>query len=353
VSSPVKTDRKVSIEEIVADVRERGDAAVAEWSQRFDATSATTPERAVAYGDIPTAAVLAAAASVRTWHAAQRPADLMLEVSPGVTLERRWTPLRSVGIYVPKGLVSSLIMTAVPAQVAGVERIVVCTPPSGAPAVAQAAALLGIDEVWAVGGAQAIAAMAYGTESIKAVDKIVGPGGGAVNTAKLLVSRDVAIDLPAGPSEIVVVADEGISEALIQQEIAAQMEHGPDSRGFVVRVGDDLDAALAQVEGYAAEHVALLGERAESLAGRIRNAGAVFVGPYSPVPAGDYATGGNHVLPTGGWSKSTGGLGLESFMKTVTVQRVTKEGLELLAPVIEALAELEGMPAHKATARRD
>ncbi|HVB19081.1 MAG TPA: histidinol dehydrogenase, partial [Acidimicrobiales bacterium] len=272
--------------------------------------------------------------------------------SPGVTLERRWTPLRSVGLYVPKGLVSSLIMSGVPAQVAGVERIVVCTPPQGAAAVAAAAALLGIDEVWAVGGAQAIAAMAYGTESIAPVDKIFGPGGGAVNTAKLIVSRDVAIDLPAGPSEIVVVADEGVDEALIAQEIAAQMEHGPDSRGFIVRVGEDLEAALAEVEGYAAEHVALLGVRAESLAGRIRNAGAVFVGPYSPVPAGDYATGGNHVLPTGGWSKSTGGLGLEDFMKTVTVQRVTKEGLERLAPTIEALAELEGMSAHKATARR-
>jgi histidinol dehydrogenase len=253
---------------------------------------------------------------------------------------------------VPKGLVSSLIMSAVPAQVAGVERIVVCTPPNGAAAVAATAALLGIEEVWAIGGAQAIAAMAYGTESIQPVDKIFGPGSGAVNTAKLLVSRDVAIDLPAGPSEIVVVADEGFDEVIIAQELAAQMEHGADSKAYLVRVGDDVEAALAEVEGYAAEHVALLGERAESLAGRIRNAGAVFVGPYSPVPAGDYATGGNHVLPTGGWAKSTGGLGLEAFMKTVTVQRVTKEGLERLAPTIEALADLEGMSAHKATARR-
>ena len=350
--TPVKTDQPVSIEQIVADVRERGDAAIAEWSARFDATTSSKPERAVAYGDIPTAAVLAAAENVRTWHAAQRPADLMMEVTPGVTLERRWSPLRSVGIYVPKGLVSSLIMSAVPAQVAGVERIVVCTPPNGSAAVAATAALLGIDEVWAIGGAQAIAAMAYGTESIQPVDKIFGPGSGAVNTAKLLVSRDVAIDLPAGPSEIVVVADEGFDEVIIAQELAAQMEHGADSKAYLVRVGDDVEAALAEVEGYAAEHVALLGERAESLAGRIRNAGAVFVGPYSPVPAGGYATGGNHVLPTGGWAKSTGGLGLEAFMKTVTVQRVTKEGLERLAPTIEALADLEGMTAHKATARR-
>ena len=352
MSKPVKTDRPITIEEIVADVRKRGDVALVEWSQRLDATTATVPQRAVAYGDIPTSAVLAAADAVRTWHAAQRPADLTLEVSPGVTLERRWTPIPSVGIYVPKGLVSSLIMTAVPAQVAGVERIVVCTPPSGSAQVAATAALLGIDEVWAIGGAQAIAAMAYGTASIEKVDKIFGPGGGAVNTAKLIVSRDVAIDLPAGPSEVVVVADEGFDEAIIQQELDAQMEHGPDSRAFVVRVGDDLDAALAEVESYAAEHVALLGERAESLADRIRNAGAVFVGPYSPVPAGDYATGGNHVLPTGGWARSTGGLGLEAFMKAVTVQRVTKEGLERLASTIEALAELEGMTAHKATARR-
>ena len=352
MSTPVKTDQPVSIEQIVTDVRERGDAAIAEWSARFDATTSSKPERAVAYGDIPTAAVLAAAENVRTWHAAQRPADLMMEVAPGVTLERRWSPLRSVGIYVPKGLVSSLIMSAVPAQVAGVERIVVCTPPNGSAAVAATAALLGIDEVWAIGGAQAIAAMAYGTESIQPVDKIFGPGSGAVNTAKLLVSRDVAIDLPAGPSEIVVVADEGFDEVIIAQELAAQMEHGADSKAYLVRVGDDVEAALAEVEGYAAEHVALLGERAESLAGRIRNAGAVFVGPYSPVPAGDYATGGNHVLPTGGWAKSTGGLGLEAFMKTVTVQRVTKEGLERLAPTIEALADLEGMTAHKATARR-
>ena len=314
MSSPVKTDRPVTIAEIVEDVRARGDAALVEWSQRLDHTTASAPERAVPYGDIPTAAILDAAQSVRTWHAAQRPADVSLEVSPGVTLERRWTPIRSVGVYVPKGLVSSLIMGAVPAQVAGVERIVVCTPPSGAAAVAAA--------------------------------------GGAVNTAKLLVSKDVAIDLPAGPSEIVVAADLGFDEAIIQQELAAQMEHGPDSRAYVVRVGEDLEAALAEIETYAAEHVALLGARAESLAPRIRNAGAVFVGPYAPVPAGDYATGGNHVLPTGGWAKVSGGLGLEAYLKPVTIQRVSKGGLERLAPTIEALAELEGMSAHKATARR-
>lgn len=352
MSRSIVNDPTITVEGIVADVRARGDAAVAAWSNRLDGTTGEAPQRAVAYGDLPTAAVLAAAANVRTWHAAQRPADLVLEVTPGVTLERRWTPLRSVGIYVPTGLVSSLIMTAVPAMEAGVERIVVCTPPRGAHTVAAAAALLGVEEVWAVGGAQAIAALAYGTASIAPVDKIVGPGGGAVNAAKLLVSRDVAIDLPAGPSEVVVAADEGFDRAIIDQELAAQLEHGPDSRGYVVTVGEDLEAALAEIEGHAAEHVALLGPRAESLAGRIRNAGAVFVGPYAPVPAGDYATGGNHVLPTGGWARSSGGLGLETFMKAVTVQRVTEEGLARLAPTIEALAELEGLEAHRRTARR-
>ncbi len=350
--SDVATERSISVEEIVNDVRARGDAAVAEWSRRLDGTSANAPERALAGGTIPSQALLAAADAVRRWHEAQRPSDLVVEVSPGVTLERHWTPLRSVGVYVPRGLISSLVMGVVPAQVAGVERIVVCTPPLGSAGVAEAAKLLGVTEVWAIGGAQAIAAMAYGTASVAPVDKIVGPGSGPVNAAKLLVSRDVAIDLPAGPSEIVVAADAGVDEALIAQEVAAQMEHGPDSQAHVVRVGDDLEAALDEIEGYAAEHVALLGERAESLAGRIRNAGSVFVGRYAPVPAGDYATGANHVLPTGGWARSSGGLGLETFMKPVTVQRVSQSALARLAPTIEALAEFEGLSAHRATARR-
>jgi histidinol dehydrogenase len=344
--------RDFSVASIIDDVRARGDVALAEWSNHFDGGTAPLPQRAVAGEGLPVEAVLDSADAVRRWHAVQRPRDVTLEVFPGVVLERRWTALHSVGVYVPKNLVSTLIMGAVPAQVAGVERIVVCTPPSGAAMVAAAAQLLGIDEVWAVGGVQAIAAMAYGTELIPAVDKIVGPGGGPVNAAKLLVSKDVAIDLPAGPSEIVVVADEGVDEWLIQQELDAQMEHGPDSKGYVVRVGEDLGAALAAVESHAGEHVSLLGERAESLAPLIRNAGAIFVGRFAPVPSGDYATGGNHVLPTGGWSRSTGGLGLETFMKAVTVQRVSAAGLERIAPTIEALAEIEGMVNHKRTARR-
>ena len=332
----------MSVGDIVDDVRTRGDEALREWALRLDGVepARATPEP----GRLPNAAVLALADRVRRWHEAQRPADLRLEVEPGVELERRWVPLRSVGVYVPRSLVSTLVMCAVPARVAGVERIVVVTPPAGAGLVAAAAELLGLDDVWAVGGAQAIAALAYGTESIRRVDKIVGPGNAFVNEAKLLVSREVAIDLPAGPSEVVVVVGRGGDRRIAGLELAAQAEHGPDSVCEVID-GEDLERALADVERLAPEHVVLLGE-AEALAGRIRNAGAVFVGESSPVASGDYATGGNHVLPTNGWARSIGGLGLETFLKPVTIQRLTPEGLERVRPTVEALAEVEGMRAH-------
>jgi histidinol dehydrogenase len=218
--------------------------------------------------------------------------------------------------------------------------------------VASAAKLLGLNEVWAIGGPPAIAALAYGTDSIPRVDKICGPGGAYVNEAKLLVSRDVAIDLPAGPSEVVVLAGSDADERIVELELAAQAEHGPDSVCRVVRVDGDLEAALAQVEELAPEHLVILGADAEAAALRIRSAGAVFVGPWAPVAAGDYATGGNHVLPTGGWARAVGGIGLETFLRPVTIQRVTAEGLAALRPTIEALAAIEGMPAHAQAARR-
>jgi histidinol dehydrogenase len=326
-----------SVAEIVDDVRARGEDAVRDWSLRFDGVE---PARARPGAEVPEEAVLALADRVRRWHALQRPTDVRLEVEPGVELERRWVPLDSVGIYVPRSLVSTLVMCAVPAQIAGVTRIVVTTPPAGAPLVAAAAHLLGIDEVWAVGGPQAIAALAY----VHRVDKIVGPGNAYVNEAKLIVSRDVAIDLPAGPSEVVVVLGRGADREIALLELAAQAEHGADAVCELVD-GDDLEQALAEVEHRAPEHVVLLGD-ADVLAGRIRNAGAVFVGESSPVATGDYATGGNHVLPTGGWARSTGGLGLETFLKPVTVQRLTPAGLARVRPTVEALAAVEGMTAH-------
>jgi histidinol dehydrogenase len=329
------------VAEIVDDVRLRGDAALREWSLRLDGVE---PARAIPADDLPRDAILALADRVRRWHELQWPADIRLEVEPGVELERHWLPLRSVGIYVPRALVSTLVMCAVPAQAAGVERIVVVTPPEGAELVSAAAALLGIDEVWAVGGPQAIAALAYGTETIARVDKIVGPGNAYVNEAKLLVSRDVAIDLPAGPSEVVVVLGRGGNRDIAELELAAQAEHGADAVCEIVD-GDDLERALAEVERRAPEHVVLLGE-AVALAGRIRNAGAIFVGDHSPVASGDYATGGNHVLPTNGWARSVGGLGLETFLKPVTLQRLTASGLDLVRPTVEELAAIENMPAH-------
>jgi histidinol dehydrogenase len=338
-----------SVAEIVADVRARGDDALREWSLRLDGVE---PARAEPTEKIPAQALLELADAVRRWHELQRPLDLRLEVRPGVELERRWVPLRSVGVYVPRGLVSTLVMCAVPARAAGVERIVVVTPPEGAGRVASAAKLLGLEEVWALGGPQAIAALAYGTESIARVDKICGPGSVYVNEAKLLVSRDVAIDLPAGPSEIVVLAGEGADSRIAELELAAQAEHGPDSMCRIVSVNGDLEAALAMVEELAPEHLVLLGDEVEAAAPRVRNAGAVFVGRWSAVAAGDYATGGNHVLPTGGWARAVGGIGLESFLKPITVQRVTAAGLAALRPVVEALAGVEGMPAHAEAVRR-
>src|SRR5215208_772203 len=332
-------------QEIVEDVRARGEEAVREWALRLDGAE---PGRAEPDGEIPAQALLALADAVRRWHELQRPADVSLAVRAGVHLERRWLPLESVGVYVPRGLVSTLVMCAVPAQVAGVERIVVTTPPSGAGLVAAAAELLGLGDVWALGGPQAIAWLAY----VQRVAKVVGPGNTYVNEAKLLVSRDVAIDLPAGPSEVVVLAGAGADRQVAGLELAAQAEHGRDAVCRILEADGDPEAALAVVEALAPEHLVLLGDDVEALAPRIRNAGAVFVGRSSPVAAGDYATGGNHVLPTGGWARSVGGLGLETFLKPVTVQRVTADGLAALRPVVEALAAVEGMPAHARAVQR-
>jgi histidinol dehydrogenase len=322
---------------IVRDVKERGLEAVQEWALKLDGVE---PAHAKPDGELPEAEVLALADRVRRWHEAQRPADVRFEVEPGVELERRWIPLDRVGIYVPRGLVSTLVMCAVPAVAAGVRELVICTPPEGAGLVARAAELLGLGEVWAIGGAQAIGFLAY----IERVDKIVGPGGPYVNDAKLEVWRDVPIDFPGGPSEVVVVLGDGGDPRIAELEVAAQAEHGHEAVCEIV-------STLEEAEAIAPEHLVLLGA-AEALAPQVRNAGAVFVGADSPVPAGDLGTGANHVLPTGGWARSVGGLGLETFLKPITVQRLTAEGLARVRPTIEALAAVEGLPAHAAAVAR-
>ena len=363
---------------IVADIRDRGDTALLEWTERFDGPRPdgfrVSPERiaAATVDDDVLDALREMIAAVRAFSAAQRPADTSVEAAPGIVSERRWLPLRAVGICVPGGrapLPSSLVMTAVPARVAGVERIAVVTP-SVADATLVAAREVEIDEIYAVGGAQAVAALAYGTDTIPRVDAIVGPGNAYVTAAKVLVSATVRIDLPAGPSEVVVVADATADPARIAADLVAQAEHGADSDALLLTDDDPLaDAvavlvagrpnvrvervetlgdALARSEAYAPEHLELhVADPAELLL-TIRNAGSVFVGCSSVV--GDYAAGATHVLPTGGLARSTGGLGIEAFLKPLQVVTATEEGARAAARVVVPLARAEGLPLHAAAA---
>ncbi len=313
---------------------------MSEWAVKLDGFE---PARAVAQPDgLPVDALLELADRVRRWHAVQRPADVTLEVEPGVLLERRWVPLDTIGVYVPRGLLSTLVMTVVPAQVAGVRRIVVCTPPSGAGLIAAAAELLGVDEVWALGGPQAIGFLAY----VEQVDKIVGPGNSYVNDAKLEVWRDVPIDLPGGPSEVVVLALGDVDQRLVELELAAQGEHGPDA---VCRVVD----SLAEAEEIAPEHLVLLGDEAEALAvaGAERRARSSSDAGRRCPRATTPRAATTSCRPAGGRG-SVGGLGLETFLKPLTVQRLTEAGLARIRPTVEALAAAENMPAHAEAVRR-
>jgi histidinol dehydrogenase len=349
------------VAEIVEDVRARGDAAVLAWSERL---GDGWPELRVPFGDAPVdPAVLNLADAVERVHAVQRPPDTTVEPIPGIVVERRFLPVDSVGIYVPSGLISSLVMTVVPARVAGVPRIVVATPrPS--PALKAAAGRLGVDELYDVGGAQAIAALAYGTETIAPVAKIVGPGNKWVTAAKLLVSSRVAVDLPAGPSEVLVIADDTADPAECAADLLAQAEHGPDGESVLVTTSADvadavtaltgararielvssLDEAIERANDYAPEHLELLVADPAALAARVRNAGAVFLGTTAVL--GDYAAGSNHVLPTGGMARATGGLGLEAFLKPIQFVSATPAGLAAARGTVAALAALESLPLH-------
>ena len=359
---------------IVADVRDRGDAALLEWTTRFDGPRPhglrVSEDRiaAASVEDDVLEALRAMIDAVRRFSEAQRPRDTSVEAAPGIVSERRWLPLDAVGVCVPSGrapLPSSLVMAAVPARVAGVSRVAVVTP-SPADAILVAARELGIAEVYAIGGAQAVAALAYGTETVARVDAIVGPGNAYVAAAKLLVSSSVRIDLPAGPSEVVVVADGTASPEQVVADLLAQAEHGSDSdallltddprlaasvealvagRGNVrVERTETLDDAVARSEEYAPEHLELHVADPDALLPRIRNAGSVLVGCSSVV--GDYAAGATHVLPTGGLARSTGGLGLEAFLKPIQIVTASVEGARRAAAVVGPLARIEGLPLH-------
>jgi histidinol dehydrogenase len=385
---------------IVEAVRAGGDAALAEAGARFGGARPNGPR--VPAGEIAAAAasldpglreaIGVAAANVRRVHADQLPAPSAVEVVPGVTVERRWAPVRRVGAYVPGGsapLPSTLIMTVVPARVAGVGSIAVATParPDGTvdPVLLATAALLEVDEVYAMGGAQAIAALAYGTETIPAVDKIVGPGNAWVTAAKLAVAGECAIDMPAGPSEALVLADGEADPRHVAADLLAQAEHGPDSpavlvttdeevagrvlaeaeallarleRADVIRkalrdhgmvvIAPDADAACEFADDFAPEHLSVHLADPEEAVARVTSAGSVYVGPWAPEPVGDYASGANHVLPTGGLACSTGPLGTDDFGSWRQVQRLTREGLEALRPTVVRLATAEGLTAHRA-----
>jgi histidinol dehydrogenase len=365
---------------IVADVRDRGDAALLEWTERFDGPRPDgfrVPAERIASATVEEdvlAALRSMIRAVRTFNEAQRPLDTAVEAAPGIVSERRWIPLDSIGICVPSGrfpLPSSLVMTAVPALVAGVRRIAVVTPrPIDATLVV--ARELGLDEVYAIGGAQAVAALAYGTASIRPVDRIVGPGSAYVTAAKLLVASRVGIDLPAGPSEVVVIADETADAQACAADLLAQAEHGADSEALLLSTDPVLSAtvttlvarydnvrvetvaslaeALARSELFAPEHLELHVRDPEALLERVRNAGSVFIGGSAVV--GDYAAGATHVLPTGGLARSSGGLGLEMFMKPLQVVRATAAGAAAAARVIGPIARAEGLPLHAAAAER-
>ncbi len=367
-------DALATVAPIVADVRARGDAALVEWAERLDGVrpggirvSQEAIDAAVVDDEV-LAALRRMIDAVRAFSEAQRPRDTSVEAAPGIVSERRWLPIGSVGLCVPSGrspLPSSLVMTGVPALVAGVRRIAVVTPSPSA-AILVAVRELGIDEVYAVGGAQAVAALAYGTETIGSVDAVVGPGSPYVTAAKLLVSGTVRIDLPAGPSEVVVVADGSADPGRVAGDLLAQAEHGPDSDAVLftddrqlaervsvlvegrenvrVELAASLDEALALSEAYAPEHLELHVAEPGALLSRVRNAGSVFVGCSSVV--GDYAAGATHVLPTGGLARSTGGLGIEAYLKPLQVVTATPEGARLAAQVVQPLARAEGLPRH-------
>jgi len=387
---------------ILDDVRTRGDAAVLEYAARFDAMPAHlhVPEDEIAAAleradPDYVAALQQAARNIEAFHRAQMIEELPVETAPGVRVWRVWRPIERVGIYTPGGgalYPSCLLMAAIPARVAGCAEVVVCTPPAAdgrvPDAVLAAASVAGVSEIYAIGGVQAIGAMAYGTESIRAVDKIFGPGNNYVAAAKAVVASEIAIDLFAGPSEVLIVADETAHPAWVAADLLAQSEHGPDSacvlvtpsarlaeevreaaqrqlmklptaatmraslaRNGAVIITDTLEEALSFANDYATEHLELIVADADRALERIRHAGSVFIGEWSPVAAGDYASGGNHTLPTAGYARSFGPLAIEAFGRKMQAQRLKPGGLSTIRESIERLAQAEGLYGHAASVR--
>jgi histidinol dehydrogenase len=389
-----------AVRKTIDDVRARGDAALLDLTERFDGVRLQSlevtqeefaaAERALNPQQIQ--AVKRAIANVQRFHEAQLAMPISIETSPGVRCERHYRAIDSVGLYVPAGvapLPSAAIMLAVPAKIAGCKTTILCTPPrkDGAvdPAVLVIAKLCGVDRVFKLGGGQAIAAMAYGTESVPKVDKVFGPGNAWVTAAKILVANDpdgAALDLPAGPSEVLVIGDHTAKAEFVAADLLAQAEHSADAQAILVstsaelldavnveleaqmrRLGRErtlresinharlflvgsLDDAIELSNEYAPEHLIIETEKARSWLPKVRNAGSVFLGAWTPETMGDYCSGTNHVLPTYGFARAYSGLSLNDFLKRMTVQEITPDGLRDLGPTAVTIANMEGLDAH-------
>ncbi|UTV28548.1 histidinol dehydrogenase [Photobacterium atrarenae] len=382
---------------VIEDVRQRGDEALLALTEKFDRVRpAQIP---VSRDEIEAAAehlseemkqaLQQAYSNIKTFHKAQKQAPIQVETQPGVVCEQVTRAINSVGLYIPGGsapLPSTVLMLGVPAQIAGCRKVVLCSPPPIADEILYVAKLCGIDEVYNVGGAQAVAAMAYGTESVTKVDKIFGPGNAYVTEAKRQVSNDfrgAAIDMPAGPSEVLVIADATADPEFIAADLLSQAEHGPDSQVVLVtpepsladRVADAIQQQLALLpraeiarealgsslliiadtlpqcvsisNHYGPEHLIVQTRNPRELVSQLDNAGSIFLGSWSPESVGDYASGTNHVLPTYGYTRTYSSLGLADFSKRMTVQELSASGLQQLAPTVVTMAEAEGLDAHK------
>ncbi|MBN1302720.1 MAG: histidinol dehydrogenase [Melioribacteraceae bacterium] len=383
---------------IIDDVKIYGKYKLIEYARKYDNYSAdslrVSPEEiSEAEESLPESvkkAIDVSADNIRKFHKCEKPQDIVVDIRPGIKCSRRFVAIENVGLYIPGGsavLPSTMLMLGIPASIAGCRRIIACTPVSEIinPAVLYAAKLAGVKEIYKVGGAQAIAMMAYGVENVKKVDKIFGPGNQYVTAAKALVSTDpdgCLIDMPAGPSEVLVIADDGADPKYIAADLLSQAEHGADSQvvlcctsrnaadrilteleiqldmlprkelaakaldsSFCLLVGS-YDQAITFSNSYAPEHLIMNFNDSAGYVEKVVNAGSVFIGPYSPESAGDYSSGTNHSLPTYGYSKATGGVTVEMFMKSITFQELTNEGLRSIAETIITMAETEKLNAH-------
>lgn len=387
-----------AVKNILNRVRKSGDEALREITAQFDkvnltnfaVTEAEINEAVSSLSPTLKSAIVAAAKNIETFHAAQKREAQVVETMPGVSCWRKGTAIQKVGIYIPGGtapLFSTVLMLAVPARLAGCEEVVLCSPPDKEgkinPAILFAASITGVKKIFKVGGAQAIAAMAYGTSTIPSVSKIFGPGNQYVTKAKQIISQEgIAIDMPAGPSEVLVIADDAANPAFLASDLLSQAEHGADSQVVLVTRSESIvtntlkeiekqlanlprkemaTAALANslaivmenekdvvdfVNEYAPEHLIINTKDCDQLVEQIVNSGSIFLGPYTPESAGDYASGTNHTLPTNGFAKAFGGVSLESFMKYITVQKISRAGLESLGPIVEEMAEAEQLKGH-------